>query len=283
MVVSIVVPVFRNAQTIHELYHQVDELFKERNDVELELYFIDDGSDDDSLEKILIITSQDVRVRYLSFDKNYGQVAAIVAGLRVCSGDAAVVMSADLQDPIAKIEEMIECWKRGASIVICYRKSREDKWLDRFFSSVFYGLIKLIYPSIPHGGFDYFLLNRSCIDEFNEIDRVGRFLQGDVVKLNGNKVFLSYARLARAFGKSQWTFSRKVNYAKVALFYQDRVARILGACFFLLGCISIALSHYKIGLVFFLSLIWIVFIAYRSKKQQRNRKIQLYYRVERQS
>jgi polyisoprenyl-phosphate glycosyltransferase len=220
MVVSIVVPVFRNAQTIDELYHQVNELFKKRNDIELELYFVDDGSDDASLEKIHIIASQDVRVRYLSFDKNYGQVAAIVAGLRGCSGDAAVVMSADLQDPIAKIEEMIEAWIAGYSIVICYRTSREDKLFDRFLSFAFYGLMHLRFKDIPIGGFDFFLLNRASISEFNQIERKNRFLQGDIVKLNGSKIYLPYERQARKTGKSQWTFFRKLRYALTAINYR---------------------------------------------------------------
>ncbi len=217
--VSIVVPVFRNEATLETLYQNVTNVFIGLPKFQLELLFVDDGSDDGSLEIIHQISERDSRVRYLSFDKNYGQVAAIVAGLRHCIGDASVVMSADLQDPINKIEEMIECWKAGVSIVICYRTAREDKWIDRVFSFIFYSLIKLIYYEIPSGGFDYFLLDRLAIDQFNTIKKPRRFLQGDVIKLKGMKIFIPYKRLSREAGKSQWTFKRKCIYALNALSY----------------------------------------------------------------
>jgi glycosyltransferase involved in cell wall biosynthesis len=219
-VVSIVVPIYRNASTLEVLYFKIVEVFDQMNDTLLELLFIDDGSDDASLELIQNLSTRDSRVCHFSFDKNYGQVAAIIAGLRHCSGDAAIVISADLQDPVCKIYEMIEAWISGNSIVICYRTSREDKLLDQFFSFAFYGIIHLKYNEIPIGGFDFFLLNRASINEFNQIERNYRFLQGDIVKLNGTKIYLPYERQARKSGKSQWTFFRKLQYAFTAINYK---------------------------------------------------------------
>ena len=222
-VVSVVVPVYRNASTLEALYFQITDVFNQLFGIELELYFVDDGSDDTSLKLIQKISNQDRRVCYLSFDRNYGQVAAIIAGLRHCNGDAAIVMSADLQDPPEMILEMIRSWEGGSVITICHRKSREDRFVDKFFSAVFYGTMKLIYPLIPKGGFDFFLLDRSALLVFNAIDRGGRFIQGDVVKLKLPIVFLPYERMSRKAGKSQWTFKRKLLYAFDAITYSRSV------------------------------------------------------------
>ena len=162
-------------------------------------------------------------VCYLSFDRNYGQVAAIIAGLLHCSENSAIVMSTDLQDPPELILEMIRTWERGSVITICHRKSRDDRFIDKFFSAIFHGTMKLIYPLIPKGGFDFSLLNRSALLVFNSIDKGGRFIQGDVVKLKMPIVFLPYERLSRKAGKSQWTFKRKLLYAFDAITYSRSV------------------------------------------------------------
>lgn len=217
--VSIVVPVFQNEPTLETLHQNVTNVFRGLPKLELELLFVNDGSNDGSLEIIHQLFEIDSRVRYLSFDENYGQVAAIIAGLRHCRGDAAIVMSADLQDPPEMITEMIRSWAEGSIITICHRKSREDRFMDKFFSAIFYGTMKLIYPLIPKGGFDFFLLDRLALTKFNSIDKGGRFVQGDVVKLNMPIVFIPYERLPRKEGKSQWTFKRKLLYAFDGLTY----------------------------------------------------------------
>jgi dolichol-phosphate mannosyltransferase len=233
--ISIVVPVFRNEATLETLYQIVSKVFIGLPKLVLELLFVDDGSDDGSYEIIQQLSEIDPRVRYLSFDKNYGQVAAIVAGLRFCNGDAAIVMSADLQDPPEMILEMIRSWEGGSVITICNRKSRNDRFIDKFFSAAFYGTMKLIYPLIPKGGFDFFLFDRSALLLFNAIDKGGRFIQGDVVKLNMPIVFLPYERLSRMAGKSQWTFKRKLLYAFYALTYSQLALFLIstiGSAFF---------------------------------------------------
>jgi dolichol-phosphate mannosyltransferase len=255
-VVSVVVPVYRNASTLEALYFQIADVFDQLFGIELELCFVDDGSDDESFEFILTLATQDNRVSYLSFDRNYGQVAAIIAGLRHCSGDAAIVMSADLQDPPEMILEMIHSWEDGSVITICYRKSRNDRFIDKLFSAAFYGLMKLIYPLIPKGGFDFFLLDRSTLLAFNNIVNRGRFIQGDVVKLEMPIVFLPYERLARKAGKSQWTFKRKLHYAFDAITYSRRALLLIsltGAAFFIC-CFLFFIEKREFSVVFLLLL-----------------------------
>lgn len=283
-IVSVVVPVYRNASTLLDLYSELLVEFNKHVDLKLELLFVDDGSDDQSLEIIKKLNSEDACVQYLSFDRNYGQVPAIVAGLRCCVGDLAVVMSADLQDPVEMIQEILIRWKAGYEVIICYRTSRDDRWIDRFFSAIFYRLIRIIYPEIPLGGFDFFGLERKAIDEFNSTKNGGKFLQGDVIKLNTRKTFLPYERRARKKGKSQWTFFRKMNYALDALLTENRFVLLISACFFLLGCLFMFISLYKIGYVAFLMfLVSFGIIRSRLKKQHRNPKNGVYYKVVKRS
>jgi dolichol-phosphate mannosyltransferase len=283
-VVSIVVPVYRNALTLEGLYVEISDVFDQLFGIELELCFVDDGSDDASFELIQKLSKQDTRVCYLSFDRNYGQVAAIIAGLRHCSGDAAIVMSADLQDPPEMILEMIRSWEEGSVITICYRKSRNDRFIDAFFSMIFYGTMKLIYPLIPKGGFDFFILDRSALLLFNAIDKGGRFIQGDVVKLNLPIVFLPYERLSRKVGKSQWTFKRKLRYAFNAFFYEDRVICLFVMFVFLFGFILMSGYNFVIDYPIFLTLIIVVSAVYcKFSNFRKKNKEYFYYRIERHS
>lgn len=217
--ISFILPVFRNKGSIHLTCQKIISLIEqEHSDLSYEIVLVNDGSDDGSWDEIVQLTNHNHKIKGISFSKNYGQVPAIVAGLRNCKGDLAIVMSADLQDPVEMIHKMLHSWGNGYEVIICYRTSREDRWIDRFFSAAFYRSIRLIYPEIPLGGFDFFGMDRGAVDEFNCIEKGGRFLQGDVIQLNASKSFLPYERLARKNGKSQWTFSRKVKYAFYAYF-----------------------------------------------------------------
>jgi glycosyltransferase involved in cell wall biosynthesis len=283
-VVSVVVPVYRNASTLEILYSQVVDVFNRLQGIEFELCFVDDGSDDESFEFILKLATQDDRVSYLSFDRNYGQVAAIIAGLRHCKGNSAVVMSADLQDPPEMILEMVRSWEGGSVITICNRKSRNDRFIDAFFSAIFYGTMKLIYPLIPKGGFDFFLLDRSALLLFNAINKSGRFIQGDVIKLKLPIVFLPYERLARKAGKSQWTLKRKLLYAFDAFFYEDRVICLFVMFVFLLGFILMSGYNFVIDYLIFLTLIIVVSAVYcKFRSFRKKNKENFYYRIERHS
>lgn len=209
--ISFVLPVFRNAGSILKSYERIKLLAAQMN-FDYEVVFVNDGSDDGSLDEILKARDLDDKVKALSFSRNFGQVAAIVAGFRVVKGQACVLMSADLQDPIEKVQEMIEHWLQGIEVVVCYRADREDSAFARMTSAFFYRLIKTALPKMPEGGFDFLLMDRKVIDVFNQIDERNRFFQGDVLWLGFKSTFIPYSRMKRTIGKSQWSLSKKVKY-----------------------------------------------------------------------
>lgn len=211
--ISFIIPVYRNEGSIMPTYDKVSALFKNGVlDFEYELCFIDDGSDDKSLEELKQLRAKDTQVKIISFSRNFGQVPAIIAGLKVVSGNAVIIMSADLQEPVELISNMIEQWKLGNEIVICNRMAREDGFLSDTSSKFFYKLIKIVNPRMPQGGFDFMLLDAKAVVELNKIDERNRFFQGDILWLGFNVKIMQYKRLKRTIGRSQWTLSKKIKY-----------------------------------------------------------------------
>lgn len=211
MKLSFVIPVFRNEGSIKPTFEKLSDLVKSLN-INYEFIFINDGSDDNSLGELIDLHQQDKNVKVISFSRNFGQVAAVIAGLKEVTGDAAVSMSADLQEPITLIENMIDRWKAGNEIVICHRVDREDSFIANNASKVFYKLMKYVNPKMPKGGFDFLLIDKKAVDVLNQIDERNRFFQGDILWLGFNTSFIPYSRLKRTIGKSQWTLSKKLKY-----------------------------------------------------------------------
>ena len=210
---SFVIPVYRNQGSLAESHRRIQDLLETRlARFSFEIVFIDDGSDDASLGELIEISRRDDRVKVLALTKNFGQVSAVVAGLRETTGDAAIILSADLQEPIEKIPEMVQAWVGGSEIVICYRQARQDTLMARLSSRLFYGLIRLASPTMPATGFDFFLLGRPALSVINQLKERNRFFQGDILWLGFRTTMLPYERQRRSVGRSQWTTSRKVKY-----------------------------------------------------------------------
>ena len=211
MKISFVIAVYRNEGAIHKTYEKIRSVFAELlADYEYEIVFVDDGSDDGSLQEILDIKKDDPRIKAITFTRNFGQMAAMLAGLKEASGDAIINISADMQDPVEIIPQMVQKWRGGGEIVVCYRTDRSDTFAAKLFSRFAYGALRLSMPQIPPGGFDFVLMDRKALDEFNAIDVRNRFFQGDLLWTGYRTCFIPYVRLKRTIGKSQYNFRKKL-------------------------------------------------------------------------
>jgi glycosyltransferase involved in cell wall biosynthesis len=211
LIISFVIPVYRNEHAITITYEKIAAMC--RRDLagyEREFVFVDDGSDDGSLPELLAIRERDDTVRVVSFTRNFGQMAAILAGLKTATGDLVLHLSADLQDPVELIPRMVQSFVDGAEVVVAFRENREDRLSARLTSRLFYKIIRLSFPEIPSGGFDYVLLARRVVDAFNSIEVRNRFFQGDLLWLGYKTSFIPYTRAKRTFGKSQYTFAKRL-------------------------------------------------------------------------
>jgi glycosyltransferase involved in cell wall biosynthesis len=208
---SFVIPVYRNERAVTLTYEQIRRVCTaELARYAYEIVFVDDGSDDGSLKELLSIRASDPNVRVVSFTRNFGQMAAILAGLKQASGDVVVQLSADLQDPVALVPQMIAAYEQGSEVVVCHREHREDRLSSRLTSRVLYGILRLSFPQIPAGGFDYILLDRKVVDAFNAVDIRNRFFQGDILWFGYKTTFIPYTRVKRAIGRSQYTFAKRL-------------------------------------------------------------------------
>jgi dolichol-phosphate mannosyltransferase len=211
--VSVVIPVFRNAESLKELYKELTDVAVERFPTcGLEIVFVDDGSDDDSWAVISSLREADPkRVSAHRLTRNFGQLSAMVAGYRLARGDAVISISADLQDPTALIGDMVERWLAGDEIVIAHRAARTDGRIAATTSRFAYWYARKWTPSIPEGGFDYFLMNRRALDLVLQFKGRFRFLQGDLLWLGLPTSFIPYVRRERPYGKSGRTMMKRLN------------------------------------------------------------------------
>jgi glycosyltransferase involved in cell wall biosynthesis len=209
--VSFVIPVYRNERAVTVTYRRIrDVCASDLAHYAYEIVFVDDGSDDGSLEELLAIRDSDPNVRVVSFTRNFGQMAAILAGLKQATGDVIVQLSADLQDPVALVPQMIAAYEKGSQVVACHREHREDGLSARLTSRLLYAILRLSFPQIPAGGFDYLLLDRKVVDAFNAVDVRNRFFQGDILWFGYTTTFIPYTRTKRPIGRSQYTFAKRL-------------------------------------------------------------------------
>lgn len=210
--VSVVVPVFRNRDSLRQLYEELSRVAaKDFPDLDLEIVFVDDGSDDDSWSVIKSLQRADPQhISAHRLSRNFGQLSAMVAGYRLARGDVVVSISADLQDPTDLIGEMVRRWRGGDDVVIANRSGRTDGAVSSMTSRLGYAYARRSTPAIPEGGFDFFLMSRQAIDLLLAFKGRFRFLQGDLLWLGLPTSFIPYVRRQRPHGKSGYSWSKRL-------------------------------------------------------------------------
>lgn len=205
--ISICFAVYQNEGALISLYERIlSELKTHFSHHTYELIFVNDGSKDKSLKELLALREKDPNVKIISFSRNFGQMAAILAGWQYATGDCVINMAADLQDPPEQCTTMIKEWEKGGEIVISYRQSHKTSFAKKITSKFFY---KLMLPQAPPGGFDFALLDRKVMNVLNSLKEKNRFYQYDILWAGFNLKFLPYHKLERTIGKSQYNFIKR--------------------------------------------------------------------------
>jgi len=210
--VSIVVPVYFNAGSLPRLAERLRAVAASA-DWDLEAIFVDDGSGDDSWARVLEITRSWPAARGVRLTRNFGSQMAIVAGLAEATGDAAAVLSADLQEPPELLPEMVAAWRRGAIAVLAVRRSRPEGLATRAAAGLYYRTLRrLAFSQMPTGGFDCFLIGRPAIDFLVDAREVHTSLPGLLLWGGFPTALVPYDRVAREEGSSRWTLAKKLKY-----------------------------------------------------------------------
>jgi glycosyltransferase involved in cell wall biosynthesis len=208
-VLSIVAPIYNEADNLSELYRRVCEVMDSTGE-SWELLLVNDGSTDASAEFIQQLASQDGRVRPIIFARNFGHQIAVTAGLDYSRGQAVVIIDADLQDPPEVILDLITKWREGFEVVYAIRSEREGEgWFKLVTASLFYRMIvKITDVKIPLDAGDFRLLDRKVVNVLNQMRERHRFLRGMSAWVGFRQVGVPYKRAARLAGETKYPFRK---------------------------------------------------------------------------
>ena len=217
--ISIIVPCYNEQESLKYFYTEVCQVMEEMRaayELEFELMLIDDGSRDATLSEMRELAALDKNVRYISFSRNFGKESAIFAGLSNITGDYAVIMDADLQDPPALLPEMYRLVKEeGYDSVATRRVSRKgEPPIRSFFARMFYRLMNRISKTdLVEGARDYRFMNRSFVDALLKLQEYNRFSKGLFGWVGFKTKWLEYENIERVAGETKWSFWKLFGYS----------------------------------------------------------------------
>ena len=213
--VSILIPAYNEEEVLQPLYERLGKLANDTKDYEFEFLFVNDGSRDKTLEIIKDMASKDKRIAYINLSRNFGKEIAMIAGLDHVSGDATVIIDADLQDPPELIPQMLQYWKQGYDDVYARRKSRSgESWFKRMTSEAFYKVLqKSTNIPIQRDTGDFRLLSRRCVESLKEFRESERYTKGMFSWIGYKKKEILYDRDPRFAGETKWNYRKLLNLA----------------------------------------------------------------------
>ncbi|MEU6667750.1 glycosyltransferase family 2 protein [Streptomyces sp. NPDC046727] len=215
MLISIVAPCYNEEDVLGRFHEEVQKVAEELLPLghDMEFLYVDDGSRDGTLAVLERLADQDSRVRYVSFSRNFGKEAALLAGLRHASGDSVIVMDADLQHPPELIKRMVELREQGHDQVIAKRTRTGDRLTRTLTARLYYRLVnRLVDVELADGVGDFRLLSRRVVDALLALTEYNRFSKGLFAWVGFPSVTFAYRNAAREAGRSSWNLRGLLNY-----------------------------------------------------------------------
>lgn len=214
---SIIVPCYFEETTVPLFYQAVEAVKPQLPNIELEYWFINDGSTDNTLAEIKKLHEQDPKhVHYVSFARNFGKEAALYCGLQSATGDYVTVMDVDLQDPPSMLPEMVKDLERGAFDCVGTRRVSRvgEPPIRSFFARTFYRLInKISDTEIVDGARDYRVMTRQMVDAILAMPEYNRFSKGIFSWVGFKTKYLEYENQERIAGETSWSFWQLFKYS----------------------------------------------------------------------
>lgn len=213
-ILSIVVPIYNEAQLIQELHQRLsDAALKITQDYEI--VYVNDGSQDQSLSLLKNIAKEDPHTFYINFSRNFGHQIAVTAGLDNCKGKAAVIIDGDLQDPPEIIPELYEKYKEGYEVVYAKRKKRRgESWFKKITARLFYRLMRRSTKiDIPVDVGDFRIIDQKVVQALKQMPEQNKFLRGQIAWLGFRSSEVLFERDERKAGKTGYSFSKMYHFA----------------------------------------------------------------------
>ncbi len=249
--VSLIVPFLNEEENLPLLYERCTKVFQALEE-EVEFVFIDDGSTDKSLAWVKQTATKDPTVKYIQLSRNFGHQRAITSGMHLCTGDAAVIIDADLQDPPEVIADMVVKWKEGFEVVHAVRSSRKgESRLKKFMAYVFYRILsKMTEVQMTVDAGDFRLLDRKALDALNAMPEQHRYMRGLASWIGFSQTTVEYERDARHAGVTKYPLIKSVALALNAITsFSGTPLRFI----FYLGTVLCTLS---VGIGIYLFIVW---------------------------
>lgn len=239
--VSLVIPMYHEEEVARECYDRVVTILKKLDNYLYEIIFVDDGSKDKTLEILEEIASKDKNVKILSFSRNFGHQAAVTAGIKEVTGDAIVIIDADLQDPPELIPDMLKYWEQGSEVIYGKRKNRKGESIFKLLTAkMFYKTLNMLSDvEIPKDTGDFRLVDRKVVDVVNNMPEHNKFLRGLFSWVGFKQTPYEYERQERFAGKTKYPLKRMLKLASDGIIsFSTKPLKLVGG----LGIITIIIS-----------------------------------------
>ena len=258
--ISIVVPMYYEEDMVDKCYQELKKVLLKLNNYTHEIVFVNDGSQDKTLPLLEKIAKKDKQVKIISFSRNFGHQAAVSAGLKYVTGDAIVIIDADLQDPPKVIPQMLKLWEKGYEVVYGKRKLRKgESFFKLFTAKMFYKILNhLSSVDIPKDTGDFRLIDKKVANVINSLPEHNKFLRGLYSFIGFKQIELLYERDKRLAGETKYTLKKMLKLSSdgiIGFSYKPLTFIFIMSMFFLLAstltCVLIFVlpKHYLLFLM----------------------------------
>ena len=239
--ISFVIPMYYEEKVVEECYKRVKNVLNELSQYDHEIIVVNDGSTDETLPLLEKIAKKDKSLKVISFSRNFGHQAAVTAGLNYVTGDAIVIIDADLQDPPELIKDMIKLWEEGNEVIYGKRKTRKGESAFKLFTAkMFYKTLNALSDvEIPKDTGDFRLVDRKVVDTINQMPEHNKFLRGLFSWVGYKQKAFEYERQERFAGKTKYPLKKMLKLASDGIIgFSTKPLKLVG----ILGIISIVIS-----------------------------------------
>ncbi len=239
--VSVVIPMYYEEEVAKECYQRMKTVLTSIPNYAYEIVFVNDGSKDKTLEILEEIAKEDMNVKIISFSRNFGHQCAVTAGIKFVTGDAIVIIDADLQDPPELIPEMLKLWEQGYEVIYGKRKIREGESKFKLLTAkVFYQTLNALSDvDIPKDTGDFRLVDKKVVDVINSLPEHNKFLRGLFSWIGFKQTPFEYERKERFAGKTKYPLKKMLKLASDGIIsFSTKPLKMVGG----LGIISVFAS-----------------------------------------
>lgn len=247
--ISVIIPVYNEEEVLELSYKKIKDTLEKIIEYNYEIIFVNDGSKDRTLEMLEYISQKNENIKVISFSRNFGHQAAVTAGIKHSTGDAVVIIDADLQDPPEVIPEMIKLWEDGNDVIYGKRKKRKGESAFKLLTAkMFYKTLNALSDvEIPKDTGDFRLVDKKVIDVINEMPEHNKFLRGLFSWVGFKQYAYEYQRNERLAGKTKYPFKKMWKLATDGIIsFSTKPLKIVGSIGFLTILLSIAILIYSL-------------------------------------